>query len=111
MVEEDEFSEASSNGKGKHKERPSRNYIYDLGNQLIKHATAKLEQIRESLVEEEICEKISEVDSWVRKLKSLTKKVRTLNNINDFLLSKKAVKNTFEIKKKEWMFTFAIEFL
>jgi len=41
----------------------------------------------------------------------LTKKVRTLNNINDFLVSKKSSKNAYENRKKEWMFNFAVEFL
>jgi len=63
------------------------------------------------LVDEEVCEKGSEVDSWIRKLKSLTKKVRTLNNINDFLVCKKTLKNSYEIKKKDWMYQFALEFL
>jgi len=47
IAEDDVFSETSSGSKGcKHKERPSRNYIYDLGNQLIKHAVAKIEKER-----------------------------------------------------------------
>jgi len=44
--DDDVFSNSSSDSKCKHKERPSRNYIYDLGNQLIKHAAAKLESQR-----------------------------------------------------------------